>query len=320
MRPAFKSPVVLSLYVRSRYVLSLHLWPYDGRSQGRLGAALLLLATMMLGAPAGAFAAEGASGRDSVHVGDQDFDVFTYRPADCVPKGSLLVFHGKGRNADRYRDDARAFADRQCLVVFAPLFDAKRFPNRRYQRGGIVGKDGPLPRDEWTVGLVSGLVAWARSQVPAGLPVFLFGHSAGGQFLSRVAAFGDGTGVTRIVIANASSYVSPLPGEAVPYGLDGPAGDGRLKRYLEAPVTIYLGADDTGLAHLDDAPATKRQGANRLERGRNMFRAAAAQAEEHGWLLGWRLVEATGVGHSASRMLSAPEAADAFGLSVFGAR
>ena len=64
--------------------------------------------------------------------------VFTYRPVGCSDPSLLLVFHGIARNARTYRDDARALADRLCLLVVAPLFDRQAFPGWRYQRGGIV--------------------------------------------------------------------------------------------------------------------------------------------------------------------------------------
>src|SRR4051794_18184846 len=64
--------------------------------------------------------------------------VYTYRPANCQPSAVLLVLHGLNRNASRYRDYARPLADSACMIVVAPLFDKKRFPTWRYQRGGIV--------------------------------------------------------------------------------------------------------------------------------------------------------------------------------------
>ena len=51
-------------------------------------------------------------------------------------------------------------------------------------------EDGVAPRDEWTVDMVPELVSWARRREGRlDAPYYLFGHSAGGQFLSRVAAF-----------------------------------------------------------------------------------------------------------------------------------
>ena len=60
--------------------------------------------------------------------------------------------------------------------------------------------------------------------------------------------------------------------------------------------------------------AADRQGANRLERGRNAFEAGRALAREEGWEFNWKLAIAPGVGHSFGRMLRARESDSAFGL------
>jgi hypothetical protein len=43
----------------------------------------------------------------------------------------------------------------------------------------------------------------------------------------------------------------------------------------------------------------------------NVFNAAKALAQGRGWTLNWRLVELPGVGHSARKMFSAPQASEA---------
>jgi hypothetical protein len=76
----------------------------------------------------------------------------------------LLVFHGVARNARTYRDYARPLADRNCLLLVAPLFAQRDFPGWRYQRGGIV-KGGVVQNpSDWTGRLVPALVDWARQQ------------------------------------------------------------------------------------------------------------------------------------------------------------
>ena len=177
----------------------------------------------------------------------------------------------------------------------------------------------PQSPDEWTVSLVEDLVKWALEREGAKKHVYLFGHSAGGQFLSRVAAYAPPPGVRRFVVANPSSHVWPSLDEPIPYGFEGfpgwfPPPTQTLKQYLSLPVTIYLGSKDTRKRSLSRRAGAVRQGKNRLERGMNAFKAARALALEKGWEFNWKLVFAYGVGHSARRMLRAFEARDAFGL------
>jgi len=90
-------------------------------------------------------------GQQIVGLGRHQIPIFTYRPTGCADPSLLLVFHGAERNAQDYRDYARALADRSCMLVAAPLFAQHIFPSWRYQRGGIVDKNG-RPRDpsKWT--------------------------------------------------------------------------------------------------------------------------------------------------------------------------
>jgi hypothetical protein len=43
----------------------------------------------------------------------------------------------------------------------------------------------------------------------------------------------------------------------------------------------------------------------------NVFNAAKMLAQQRGWRFNWRLVELPGVGHSARKMFSAPQALEA---------
>ncbi|WP_341702291.1 hypothetical protein [Ferrovibrio sp.] len=250
-----------------------------------------------------------------VRVGGYNLELHTYKPAGYAGGPLLLVFHGVGRDADAYRDNARPIADRLDMAVVAPLFDKARFPSASYQRAGIADQRGLLPRKLWTGTLVVDLVdLLRREEGRRDWPYAMIGHSAGGQFLGRFAAFMPHE-ASRIVIANPSSWVFPTLGQVFPFGLGGdtaPLVDADfLQRYLAAPITVFLGANDTGDKSRDDSPGAVVQGATRHERGLNFFRAGAALAQEKGWPLNWRLVEVPGAGHSSKRMFEAAQVAEA---------
>src|SRR5262249_2559907 len=153
--------------------------------------------------------------KQSVDLGRLSLDIYTYRP-DCPNPALLLVFHGINRNARSYRDFARPIADSACMIVVAPLFDEDRFPSWAYQRGGIVHRRAVQDQSQWTGQVVVALIAKLRQQENRELPVSLLAHSAGSQFLSRVAAFTP-TGAKRIVLTNASTYVLPSLETAAPF-------------------------------------------------------------------------------------------------------
>jgi poly(3-hydroxybutyrate) depolymerase len=248
--------------------------------------------------------------------------VFTYKPA-CAVTGILFVFHGNERTASSYRDASKPLADRECLSIYAPLFDAARFPSSAYHRGGVVANGPTTGR---TVDLVDDLMAWAYSREKRpGTPIYLYGHSAGGQFMSRVAAYAPPAAAVRIIVTNPSTHVLPTVAEDAAYGFDmktdnvlDQAEEALLRAYLAAPVTVFLGMEDTGTQDLAMDSAAMRQGENRLDRGLNTFDDAVRMAEERGWEFNWRLVTANGIGHAGGEMLRSPEMLDALGWGTDG--
>jgi pimeloyl-ACP methyl ester carboxylesterase len=248
----------------------------------------------------------------TVDLGGVPLEIFTYRPKTCTPSSLLLVLHGLHRNAESYRDDALPLADALCATEVAPLFDERRFPTWRYQKGGIVHAGSLLPSAEWTGNLLLILIDWVgNSEGQPQLPYYLIGHSGGAQFLSRFAAFIPNT-ARRIVIANPSTYVLPDLEVEAPFGFKGvyppEGGEAALRNYLAQPVTILLGQEDLGDKDRDDSALARAQGGTRYERGQNTFRAAQSVARAHAWPCKWRLIEVPGVGHNARTIFASPQA------------
>lgn len=246
-------------------------------------------------------------------------EVFAYKPPTYAGGPLILVFHGVNRNAEDYRNFAITLAERFGAIVAAPLFDKERFPTAAYQRGGVL-KDGVLqPRDQWTFAMVSKLTAALREREGRpDLPLFLIGHSAGGQFLVRMVALAGALGAERVIAANPGSHLFPMREADYGYGFGGLpdelSNDEAIRRYLAAPLTIYLGTGDNDPDHpsLERTPEAMRQGSFRYARGLNCFAAVQHLAQERGWEFNWRKVETPGIRHDAARMFAAPEAADAF--------
>jgi hypothetical protein len=250
-------------------------------------------------------------GVHSVDLGGAPVEVFTWHPK-AAPKLLLVVFHGMHFDADVYRDRARPLADQLDAVVVAPRFGPPRFTVPFYQRGGVAPDGVFVAPGNRTVDLIAPLVAWAREACArADLPHALIGHSAGGQFLSRVAAFAP-TPATRYVIANPSTWVLPSEQDAVPYGFGGtPNAPRALRNYLALPITVLLGAEDTNSENLSSEAEAVAQGINRRERGRNTFAKAKAAAQSRGCPFAWKLAEVPGVGHDSARMFASIQAFEA---------
>ncbi len=246
---------------------------------------------------------------------------FTYKPSGYVNGPLLVVFHGVDRNAEEYRNHAISMAEKFKVMVVAPEFDQRRFTSERYQRGGVLRNGKAQPQAQWTYAIVHRLVAHVRDiEGRPELPYYLIGHSAGGQFLARMAAFSPGE-ASRIVVANPSSLLFPTREMPYGYGFGGLpehlSSDDVLRSYLASPLTLYLGTGDTAaIANFDDSSTAMLQGLSRVERGRACFAMARKLAAQKKWAFNWRKIETRGVGHSAPQMFAAKEVKQAlFGAS-----
>lgn len=286
-------------------------------------ALALVFAVTLHAAAAPAPAAKGlpmGPGKIECPTGKETITVFTYKPPTYKDGPLFVIFHGVQRNAEDYRNFAIVMAERFHAIVVAPLLDKEQFPLERYQRGGIVDKNGVAqPKDSWTYAFVPKIVAAIRTlEGKPQMPYYLIGHSAGGQFLERMAAFLPGDAV-RIVACNPGSELFPTKDQDFGYGFgklpDELSNEAAVRAYLAAPLTLFLGTGDITPEHsLDVSEAANRQGKYRLYRGRNVFEFAQKLARDHGWAFNWRKVETPGIDHDAARMFASKEMEDA----IFG--
>lgn len=267
---------------------------------------LVALGALAFASPIAAATFPDGSGKLEITVRGTKLDVFTYKPAAYKDGPLIIVFHGLQRNAEGYRDYAKPLGDRFGALIAAPHFETNRFPTEAYQRGGVTKGRVVQPRDEWTFSLVPLLADELRHVAGRpDMPHYLIGHSAGGQFLERLTAFTD-TGARRIVAANPGAHIFPTRDADFPYGFgklpDELGGDAALKRFLAQPLTLFQGTADTGEANLDKSAPAMKQGATRIERGRENFRRAQELAKAKGWPCNWTLVEAPGIGHDSAKI------------------
>jgi poly(3-hydroxybutyrate) depolymerase len=282
----------------------------------RLGVLALVaggVAGTVAGAPCEAEPAPKGDGEISVKTPQGAIQVFTHKPDSFSSGPILFVFHGMKRNASSYRDYAIPLAQNMQAMVAAPCFDQESFPSKNYAQGNILNEDGSFqPRKDWSFTLGSEVIraVLAREGNPQ-RPHFLLGHSAGGQFVVRYAAV-ETSSARRIVAANPGTYAFPRTDWEWPYGFgklpSSLRGEENLRRFLAVPLTVMLGQGDTQptseAGNFDASPEANREGANRLERGRNFFEAGRKLATKQGWKFGWEKVEIPGIGHEGELMIN----------------
>ena len=240
---------------------------------------------------------------------DRPVRVFTYRPGKCDAKCPIqFVMHGKGRTAQNYRRYWKGAAERYGFIVVAPEFSAKQWPGEETYNFGDVAAQAE--REKWSYSLVEHLF----DEIRDGQKDYrIFGHSAGAQFVHRFLVLLPGNRASLAIAANAGRYAMPEWRKEKaqfpwPDSFAGsPAGEKELRQALARKMLVLVGENDTDPNHkdLDKSAGSMAQGANRVERGRNFFRAAGATAKELGAHFAWEFAIVPGSAHSGSKMSAA---------------
>ena len=232
-----------------------------------------------------------------------------YRPAGVAADAPIvLVQHGVLRNGDDYRDFWMPAADRYGLQIIAPTFGNEHWPGvESYNNGSIWTENGELrAQGEWAYQAVLNLVQQLRSTgILQAQPLYLFGHSAGGQFVHRLVSTLGADGFAGVVAGNPGWYTLPDATLSFPEGLAGiglPAD--ALARLLSTPLVVLAGDQDTDTSdpNLPAEPAALRQGPHRFARAHHYLAAGQAAAKKLGMPLAWQQHDVAGIGHDGEAM------------------
>ena len=239
--------------------------------------------------------------------------VFSWVPPDFDADTPILIaLHGYKRNADRYRDDWLPHAERLGAMLLAPEFSQAAFPGpRAYEVGNMrtVDRRSYLPQEKWAYGLVERLFDHVRAATGTNRETYwLYGHSAGGQFVHRLALFQEDARFEVAIAANAGAYTLARPGERFPYGLDRfPELEEVQMRAFPRRLVVMVGENDNDVtnAMLLRSEEAMRQGPHRHARGLYFHADAAAEAKRMMLPFNWEAVSVPGVGHSNRGMARA---------------
>ncbi|MBK5287209.1 MAG: hypothetical protein JJE46_01960 [Acidimicrobiia bacterium] len=246
---------------------------------------------------------------------DRPLRVWYDAPDDLITAKVLVVMHGQQRNGEEYRDTWIPYARAQNALLIVPEFPDDDYPgSNSYNLGNIVDDNGtPRPEREWSYSVIEPLFDGVRAETGTESEgYYLYGHSAGAQFVHRFILLEPTNRVLRAVSANAGWYTAPEADVEFPYGLeDSPVTDAGLRRSLGAPLVVLLGEDDveTDTDNLRQTPEAERQGSNRLTRGRFFYEVARKRAAALETPFTWEIQTVPGAEHSDEEM--APAAADA---------
>lgn len=231
-----------------------------------------------------------------------------HRPATHTPdKPVVIVQHGMTRNGNEYRDAWVPAADRHGLLIVAITFGEPWRGSGPYNNGHVQVDDGTVrPREAWSFAIPSRVFALLRAaEVTTRDTTYLWGHSAGSQFVHRLLATQPHGMFEAVGAANAGWYSEPTLDRAYPEGLGG-IGLTRddVVRYLAYKLIIFAGDRDieTGDDNLPKHAAAMQQGPHRFARAHYFLERGRAEAATLGVPCNWRIIVVPGVGHAGMRM------------------
>lgn len=244
-------------------------------------------------------------------AGKKPVTVHYHRPAD-LPDDAPIVFvmHGTRRDADHYRDNWRAAAERFRFLLLCPAFSKGNYNRRAYHLGYVTHRSGkPRRKSGWTFNAIEDLFDHVREKTGNTSERYhIYGHSAGAQFVHRMVMFMPEARFETAVAANSGWYTMPTFEREYPYGLeDAPNSLETLEKAFGRSLVILLGDRDTDPKdpYLRNSPEVVEQGRNRFDRGHKFHAAANEKSDEIGAAFHWQLRIAPDAPHLDAAMMPA---------------
>ncbi|MCO7224588.1 hypothetical protein [Pleionea sp. CnH1-48] len=260
------------------------------------------------------------------NAGDQKvIPIHYYRPNNFnADSRVIMVIPGAGRNAWSYRDAWIEASERYNLLVLSPHYSEQDFPRFwSYNLAGMI-TDVTIDRKKMAIShfkLVNQAVSWlyqdfdaifhqVKQKVSLSATHYdMFGHSAGGQILHRMALFHPNNKAHRILASNSGWYTTANFSQAFPYGLkNAPLSESDLPLILKQKLILFLGEKDNAnetRGHLVHNVMLDQQGTHRLARGKHFFKKAKQLAQKKSLKHQWKIHIVPNVGHDYRKMSAA---------------
>ncbi len=248
---------------------------------------------------------------DYAPLSDKPIEVYYYAPEkEFSELKVVIVMHGHKRNGNDYRDSWIKLAEKYDLLIIAPVFSNEDFPDAMmYNLGNLVGEDGNfIEKQKWTFKIIDSLFDKVREMtINVHSTYYLFGHSAGAQFVHRFMIYNPNNNVETAIAANAGWYTLPNFKINFPYGLDKSPLTKLDKDVFQKELVILLGENDND----SDSPNLRRnddvdvQGTNRFSRGEYFYKQSKKRAEQLNFDFNWKIDYVKNVGHDGALMSEA---------------
>ena len=226
--------------------------------------------------------------------------VYYYKPKRfTADRPVVFLMHGADRKIEHIPQEAARDLEKYNILLILPEYSEQLFPTvEAYQYGNVRTR----PKELWTYfvndrifKLVKRLTGSQQKRY------FIWGNSAGAQFVHRQLIVGAYEFIEKAFASNAGVYTMPTRShDPYPYSLKGlDLTDEDLERIFSLNFFILLGEEDVVQdAHFLKTKDAMRQGVNRLQRGKKFFSIAKKEAQRLNLKLKWQLITIPGCGHN----------------------
>ena len=232
-----------------------------------------------------------------------DIDIFYSSPKSINANTKLLfLVHGGSRAAEKYINDWISFSKDKNVVLVAPEFSKKYYPEYAFLM--MSKENGKSLNDESlyinnSLGLLFGFF---KAKLKLSTSNYrLYGHSGGSQFVHRYLLLSNDTRIEKAAMANAGFYTFLDDEITYPFGTKKmKISDERIKWFYRLKGGVFLGSADNDSNHesLPRMRKARKQGKNRLERGKNFFEDLVKYGVDNNLPFRWRFQIVSNVGHS----------------------
>ena len=250
---------------------------------------------------------------------EKTIKVFYHRPSSfSTDTKVLIVLPGAGRNGDDWVETSEKYD----VLVLSPEYSEAHYPQFwsynlagmitnvtiNKERTAMTGFNISEDPEAWIFNDFDRMFNLVKQEFQLSTETYdMFGHSAGGQLLHRLAIFKPGTKANRILASNAGWYTVTNKNTEFPVG---------LKNSLvsiadvdfSSNLVVFLGEKDDANETRGDlrrSPEVDEQGLHRLARGTYFFENSKRIAKDLGVTFNWKLEIIPNAGHDHTVMSKA---------------
>lgn len=266
----------------------------------------------------GNFLIEGGEGHK-----EKTIRVFYHRPRKFNRSSKVLVvLPGAGRNGDDYRDAWVRASEKHNVLVLSPKYSDKNYPQfwnynlARMLTDVKINAERTAMTDftisenskDWIFNDFDRIFESVKNKLQLDSENYdMFGHSAGGQVLHRLAIFKSSNKANRILASNAGWYTVPDINEDFPVGLKN---SGKTLKQIDFSknLILFLGEKDDANETRGDLRHTlelDNQGLHRFARGTYFYETSKRIANSSAKEFNWKLEIVSNVGHDFEEMSKA---------------